>query len=197
MSLEKETHVIRLVLDKAELPEESDGALHFGQAGSFGIHTLQVEAGEGWQGRTITATFQSRPGAECVEVLAVDGLVSVPPEATAVHTLDQAGVLSFFGVDETSGRKCAPLRYYVEQSGCTHGEAPVPSPDKWQQFVDEVKQAAATGGCKIGRGLTMDEETNTLSVDIAEAVEEDNAKPVTSAAVYTQLGNIETLLHSI
>lgn len=197
MSLEKETHIIRLVMDKAELPEATDGALHFGPAGSFGIHTLQVEAGEGWQGRTITAVFQTRPSAECVEVLAVDGLVPVPPEATALHTLDQAGVLSFFGVDETSGRKSEPVRYYVEHSGCNHGEAPDPSPDKWQQFVDEVKQAAATGGYKIGTGLVVDEETNTLSVDTAEAVEEDNTKPVTSAAVYTQLGNVEALLHSI
>ena len=64
-----------------------------------------------------------------------------------------------------------------------------PSPGKWQQFVDEVKQAAATGGYKIGAGLVVDEETNTLSVDTAEAVEEDNTKPITSAAVYTQLGN--------
>ena len=36
-----------------------------------------------------------------------------------------------------------------------------------------------------------------LSVDTAGAVEEDNTRPVTSAAVYTELGNVEALLANI
>ena len=34
-------------------------------------------------------------------------------------------------------------------------------------------------------------------VDTASAVEEDNTKPVTSAAVYMELGNVEALLSNI
>nr|WP_317402622.1 hypothetical protein [uncultured Gemmiger sp.] len=49
----------------------------------------------------------------------------------------------------------------------------------------------------IGHGLKLDEQTNTLSVDTAEAVEQDNTLPVTSAAVYTTVGNIEVLLGTI
>ena len=44
----------------------------------------------------------------------------------------------------------------------------------------------------IGNGLKL--ENNVLSVDTANVVEEDNTKPVTSAAVYTEIGNIEALL---
>lgn len=44
----------------------------------------------------------------------------------------------------------------------------------------------------IGNGLKL--ENNMLSVDTANVVEEDNTKPVTSAAVYTEIGNIEALL---
>jgi|GEM_PF-6066360 len=44
----------------------------------------------------------------------------------------------------------------------------------------------------IGNGLKL--ENNVLSVDTADVVEEDNTKPVTSAAVYTEIGNIEALL---
>ena len=195
--MEGENHIIKLVLDKAELPEEPDGALRFGPAGSYGIHTLQVEVGEGWQGRTITAVFQNRCcGSACVEVLLSDGVITVPAEATAYPT-DPQGIITFVGVDDKSRRVTCKLPYYVEATGCVCGDTPAPDPDKWQQFVDEVKQAAATGGYKIGNGLVVDEETNTLSVDTAEAVEEDNTKPVTSAAVYTQLGNVEALLHSI
>nr|DAE57970.1 MAG TPA: hypothetical protein [Caudoviricetes sp.] len=34
-------------------------------------------------------------------------------------------------------------------------------------------------------------------VDTANVVEEDNTKPVTSAAVYVEIGNIEALLASL
>lgn len=47
----------------------------------------------------------------------------------------------------------------------------------------------------IGDGLKL--EGRTLSVDTANAVEKDNTKPVTSAAVHVELGNIEALLKSI
>ena len=44
----------------------------------------------------------------------------------------------------------------------------------------------------IGNGLKF--ENNMLSVDTADIVEKDNTKPVTSAAVYAEIGNIEALL---
>lgn len=47
----------------------------------------------------------------------------------------------------------------------------------------------------IGSGLRLD--NNVLSVDTADTVEEDNAKPITSAAVYTEVGNINALLAKI
>lgn len=55
----------------------------------------------------------------------------------------------------------------------------------------------SVGGYNIGPGLKLDEETNTLSVDTADTVEKDNTKPVTSAAVYTEVGNINALLATI
>lgn len=50
---------------------------------------------------------------------------------------------------------------------------------------------------QIGAGLKLDEKTNTLSVDTADVVEQDNTKPVTSAAVHTEIGNIEALLAAL
>ena len=52
-------------------------------------------------------------------------------------------------------------------------------------------------GYNIGPGLKLDAETNTLSVDTADAVEKDNTKPVTSAAVFAEVGNINALLATI
>ena len=69
-------------------------------------------------------------------------------------------------------------------------------------LVDAINEARSSGssgggGYTIGDGLKLDAATNTLSVDTAEIVEKDNTKPVTSAAVYTEVGNINALLATI
>lgn len=70
-------------------------------------------------------------------------------------------------------------------------------------LVDAINEArnsgggSGSGGYTIGDGLKLDAATNTLSVDTAAAVEKDNTKPVTSAAVYTEVGNINALLATI
>ena len=51
-------------------------------------------------------------------------------------------------------------------------------------------------GYQIGHGLKVT-GTNTLEVDTANDVEQDNTLPITSAAVYTTVGNIEILMRTI
>lgn len=72
----------------------------------------------------------------------------------------------------------------------------------WWTYNTETNQWESTGisvsgGYEIGDGLKLNEETNTLSADTATNVEEDNTKPITSAAVYQTVGNIEILLGTI
>ena len=50
-------------------------------------------------------------------------------------------------------------------------------------------------GYQIGDGLIISD--GKLTVDTATEVEQDNTKPVTSAAVYAQIGNIAALLAEI
>lgn len=64
----------------------------------------------------------------------------------------------------------------------------------------KVYRATLPGGSggkevEIGCGLKL--EDNVLSVDTADKVEQDNSKPVTSAAVYTVVGNINAILESL
>lgn len=63
--------------------------------------------------------------------------------------------------------------------------------------VQDAKVVYQGGGMpyKIGYGLKV--EGSTLMVDAADAVEQDNTKPVTSAAVFTEVGNINALLATI
>ena len=58
--------------------------------------------------------------------------------------------------------------------------------------ISEIIQPGKSDTFTVGNGLKL--ENNTLSVDTANAVEVNNTKPVTSAAVYTEIGNIEALL---
>ena len=68
-------------------------------------------------------------------------------------------------------------------------------------IVAAINEAARSGGggtkYQIGNGLKLDVKTNTLAVDTADAVERDNAKPITSAAVYAVVGNINALLATL
>ena len=63
--------------------------------------------------------------------------------------------------------------------------------------IPRGKDGSSSGGqsYEIGDGLKL--EGNKLSVDTATEVEQDNTKPVTSAAVYAQIGNIAALLAEI
>lgn len=68
-------------------------------------------------------------------------------------------------------------------------------------LVAAINEARQTGGggtaYTIGHGLKLDAETNTLSVDTADKMEQDNTLPITSAAVYVEVGNINALLKTI
>lgn len=118
------------------------------------------------------------------------------------------------------------LRYYVSETLAKSetwmtkvlpalGDASETPPEAQQGWVDQVLQAGAAAAeaadraenaykeisefarYTIGDGLKLDEATNTISVDTADAVEQDNTKPVTSAAVYVEIGNIEALLSAL
>lgn len=56
--------------------------------------------------------------------------------------------------------------------------------------------ADVLGGIKVGENLKIDEK-GVLSVDTADKATRDNTKPITSGAVYTEVGNIEALLKAL
>ena len=57
-----------------------------------------------------------------------------------------------------------------------------------------IRLAAGAAGARVTYGHGLKYEDGVLSVDCAAAVEQDNTLPVTSAAVYVELGNVEALL---
>ena len=175
-----------------------------------------------WDGLTKTAVFSN--GKTTVDVLAAnwDGdTVHIPHEVLAVP--GRHARVGVYGADESG--VVLPTVWVslgkVQPGADPSGDASAdPSLPVWAQLqsqigdlddlqtynkgnlVDAINEARSSGGSggggyTIGEGLKLDAATNTLSVDTAAAVEKDNTKPVTSAAVYTEVGNINALLATI
>lgn len=71
-----------------------------------------------------------------------------------------------------------------------------------EQEDEELKISSLGGGGGSGgptykAGDNIDITNNVISVLTTDDVEEDNTKPITSAAVYTEVGNINILLETI
>ena len=191
-------------------------------AGMSKAVTVQFVFSPEWDGLTKTAVFSN--GKTTVDVLAAnwDGdTVPVPHEVLAVP--GRHARVGVYGADESG--VVLPTVWVslgkVQPGADPSGDASAdPSLPVWAQMqkqigdlddlktynkgnlVDAINEARSSGGSggggyTIGDGLKLDAATNTLSVDTAAAVEKDNTKPVTSAAVYTEVGNINALLATI
>ena len=191
-------------------------------AGMAKAVTVEFVFSEDWDGLTKTAVFSN--GKTTVDVLAAnwDGeTVPVPHEVLAVP--GRHARVGVYGADESG--VVLPTVWVslgkVQPGADPSGDASAdPSLPVWAQLqkqigdlddlqtynkgnlVDAINEARSSGGSggggyTIGDGLKLDAATNTLSVDTAAAVEKDNTKPVTSAAVYTEVGNINALLATI
>lgn len=210
--------IIRLEDYRAVAPAQP---LRLGSWDSYGIETLQIQPGAGWQGLELVATFVTPDGATQVPV-PPDGVLTVPPEATARPLpADQPGRLVFAGMAEGVRRVSTNLAFVVSDHAPADGAQSRPTPSLWEQYFDKVQgmidravppagevgavlTRTKTGtawqknaGYTVGAGLKLDPETNTLSVDVAGQVQQDNTRPITSAAVYTAVGNIDALLQTI
>ena len=191
-------------------------------AGMAKAVTVEFVFSDDWDGLTKTAVFSA--GRTTVDVLesAWDGNKVVVPH----EILADAGPIARVGVYGANADGLILPTVWVtlgkvmpaaEPSGDPGADPTLPI---WAQLqnqigdlddlqtynkgnlVDAINEARSSGGSggggyTIGDGLKLDAATNTLSVDTAEAVEKDNTKPVTSAAVYTEVGNINALLATI
>lgn len=107
-----------------------------GTWGSYGIETLKILPGEGWEGLTITATFVT-PTTSTRMLVSEDGIVTVPPEATAsVSTAGFPARIVFSGVADGVQRITTDLPYRVSDHAPIEGDAPTPTPSEWEQLVN-------------------------------------------------------------
>lgn len=191
-------------------------------AGMAKAVTVEFEFTEDWDGLTKTAVFTN--GKTTVDVLQSrwqGNTVTIPAEVlTTAGRYVRVGVYGT-GADgvalPTIWADLGKVRPGAEPSGDASTDPALPvwaqlqaligdlddlttkAKDNLVAAINEASNSGGSGGggYTIGDGLKLDAATNTLSVDTAEAVEKDNTKPVTSAAVYTEVGNINALLATI
>ena len=120
--------------------------------------------------------------------------------------------ISLFGYKAGEAERGTTFPYLqpVYRSGFTSTEAtPIPpTPDLYAQLLAQIQQGGSgsgyilptatkqlLGGIKVGEDLKIAAD-GTLSVDKVTEVA-DNTKPITAAAVYKEVGNINALLATI
>lgn len=87
---------------------------------------------------------------------------------------------------------------------CGGGLPDDPPPDVYSQIMDMLNNLGGVnpatveklGLIKVGENLKITKD-GVLSVDTADAAEQDNTRPITAAAVHAEVGNIEILLKTI
>ena len=112
--------------------------LCLGTYGSYGIEQLHIELGERWQGLVVYANFVTADGTTPV-LVPKSGLVDVPPEATANPG---TGDIVLDGTADGVHIYSVNIPYTMLNHSDLSGEAPAPTPDRWQQFVAQVKADA-------------------------------------------------------
>lgn len=92
-----------------------------------------------------------------------------------------------------------PAKPWVDKvldAGETAQEAAETATDAASRAEEAAREAElATGTLEIGDGLKW--VGKKLTVDTIDKAQQDNTRPITSAAVYTEIGNIEALLAAI
>lgn len=153
-------HEISLAGYKATSP---GGMLDLGTWGSYGIEKLHLTMDAAWQDLTITAFFNVNGKVVAKRVVGKDGYADVPWEATKENTF--SGCLAFEGSINGQRRISTNLNYKVTNHSETTDSDPVPTDDRWNQFVTETK------GYRDG-AFEAAEKVNARAED-AEAASED------------------------
>ena len=118
------------------------------------------------------------------------GYVYTPTDQMTLQAIQrQIGDLADL-TTEAKGTLVAAINEALTKGGGEVDQAAV------QKIVEDYLKANPPIPVKAGNGLKIAED-GTLSVDTADKAEKDNTKPITSASVYLEIGNINALLATI
>lgn len=167
------------------------------------LRRMKVIGGAVWQwdsGRRVEArgagrVHFAREGDDEALVVAADadGTAEVPSQL-----LTEEGTVLCWGWDgdRTTCALRIPVAGRAKPSDYVYTPTEVVTVEGVKAWVEErIAEIEASGGLKVGHGLKVVD--GALTVDTAGDAEPDNTLPITSAAVYVELGNIDALLATI
>ena len=137
---------------------------------TLGEYILRTEPIDGGYRLTITR------GSEVQTLDIMDGVGIAGIEKTA-----SVGLTDVYTIALTDGSSYE----FTVTNGSGGGSGDVP-----------IASETVAGIVRVGENLRISAD-GTLSVDTAAAVEQDNTRPITAAAVFTEVGNINALLETI
>lgn len=156
------------------------GMLDLGTWGSYGIEKLHLTLDAAWQDLTITAFFNVNGEVVAKRVVGKDGYADVPWEATKKNTF--AGCLAFEGSINGQRRISTNLNYKVTNHSETTDSDPVPTDDRWNQFVTETKEYRDGAFEAAERANARAEDAETASEDAQAAARAAKASENAAAA---------------
>lgn len=118
------------------------GSLQLGTFDSYGIEKIHVTADDKWAGLDILAVFHAPDGTATKVVVGADGMLAVPPEATAKQA--GGGRIVFAGLAENVQRITVDMRYSTKPHSDIKGDNPgTPTPDVVQQILENSNHAVS------------------------------------------------------
>lgn len=118
------------------------GSLQLGTFDSYGIEKIHVTADDEWAGLDILAVFHAPDGTATKVVVGADGMLVVPPEATANQA--GGGRIVFAGLAENVQRITVDMRYSTKPHSDIKGDNPgTPTPDVVQQILENSNHAVS------------------------------------------------------
>ena len=118
------------------------GSLQLGTFDSYGIEKIHVTADDEWAGLDILAVFHAPDGTATKVVVGANGMLAVPPEATAKQA--GGGRIVFAGLAENVQRITVDMRYSTKPHSDIKGDNPgTPTPDVVQQILENSNHAVS------------------------------------------------------
>ncbi len=141
-------------------------------AGTVGRYQAAFSLDESWDGLTCTAVFRG-PKAT-VEQLLADGACVVPWEALQVRGWLEVGLYGVCGSDRLPTLWAEPIA--ISDGPTPADAAQEPTPDKWQEYVNQVKDNAAAARA----AQTMATAAQQAAKEAAETAKEASSRSETA-----------------
>ena len=161
---------------------------------SINTYYVTFEFDQSWDSFDKTVVFNN--GIITKEIVPEENCCALPWEVLIFSGFLKIGVRGVNG--ETVRPTIWSEKLTIEEGPREGTETRAPTPSVYQRLLSEVKKLAEREpGVVFTPDETLSLSKGVLSVNTAEHPEQDNTLPITAAAVYQTVGNIEVLLRTI